>query len=74
MNEKIALFPGVTQVLEPEPESEPDLERTAQQQADLLGLWCGLADELKRRCSDVLPYDLGFEAAELTRLSDELLS
>jgi hypothetical protein len=48
--EKIALFPGVTQVFEPEPALEPDLEKTAQQQADLLGLWSGLAGELKRRC------------------------
>ena len=74
VTKKIALFPGVTQVFEPEPALEPDLEKTAQQQADLLGLWCGLAGELKRRCSDVLPRDLRFEAAELTRLSDELIN
>jgi len=67
---EIALFPGTEVIKIPEPELEPAPLDPAL--IELLMRAIGFTSELKRRID--LPLDLGFEAAELARLSDELLN
>jgi hypothetical protein len=67
---EVALFPG-TEVIEI-PEPEPALEPLNPAISDLLIRVIDFTSELKRRAD--LPLHLGFEAAELARLSDEILN